>query len=103
MSYHNFDTVILQGNDNIEIDEADTMTIGKLVHLRDIRDIRNDNFSVVTELFDGKNYELIESNQSDDFIISDRILSTAVAQVSEDKLLGEAFRELFRPGGRTFF
>ena len=103
ISYQDFDGVIIEGNDKVGVDKADTMTLAILVHLRDIREGSDSNFPIVIELFDGKNYELIDSDRSDDFILSDNVLSAVVAQVSEDKLLGEVFRELFRPDGSEIY
>jgi K+/H+ antiporter YhaU regulatory subunit KhtT len=103
IQYQNFDSVIVQGNDKVEIEEADAMTISTLVHLRDLRKKNDGNFPIITEFFDGKNSELVESVKLDDFIISDSILSMAVAQVSENKLLGEVFRELFQPEGSEIY
>ena len=99
IEYTEFGHVLIQGNENLDIEEADTITLSTLIYLREIRDKSGKYFPIVTELFDSSNHELIQSSESDDFIISDNIISAAVTQISENKLLADVFSELFRPEG----
>jgi len=103
IDYSRFDTIILQGNNHIDIEDADTLTMATLIHLKEIRDINNYEYSVVTELFDSKNHDLMRANQTDDFIISDEIISSAVAQIAENKLIASVFRELFKSVGSEIY
>ena len=99
VKFQEFDHVLIQGNANLDIEEADTITLSTLIYLREIRDKSGKYFPIITELFDSANHELIQSAESDDFIISDNIISAAVTQISENKLLADVFNELFRPEG----
>jgi len=98
-----FRSVILQGDDSLPSEEADTLTISSLIHLRDIRKNINYKFSILSELFIGNNRDLVRSSESDDFIISENIISSAVTQVSENKILSNVFRELFKPEGSEIY
>ena len=99
IEFEEFDHVLIQGNENLDIEEADTITLSTLIYLREIRDKSGKYFPIITELFDSANHDLIQSAESDDFIISDNIISAAVTQISENKLLADVFNELFRPEG----
>ena len=103
IDYPRFDTIILQGNNHIGIEDADTLTMATLIHLKEIRDVNNYEYSIVTELFDSKNHDLMRANQTDDFIISDAIISSAVAQIAENKLIASVFRELFKSVGSEIY
>lgn len=83
--------------------EADSRTLVTLVHLRDIRDKINQQFTIVSEILDVRNRELLELNQADDFILSERLVSLAMAQISENKELGPLFEELFQPEGSEIY
>ena len=83
--------------------EADSRTLVTLVHLRDIRDKTNDHFTIVSEILDVRNRELLELNQADDFILSERLVSLAMAQISENKELGPLFTEIFQPEGSEIY
>ena len=103
IDYSRFDTIILQGNNDLEIEDADTLTMATLIHLKEIRENHNYEFSIVTELFDSKNHNLMKANQIDDFIISDELISSAVAQIAENKLIASVFRELFKSEGSEIY
>ncbi len=83
--------------------EADSCTLITLVHLRDIRDKANLQFTIVSEILDVANRELLQLNQADDFILSDRLVSLAMAQIAENKALGQFFEELFQPEGSEIY
>ena len=47
----------------------------------------------------GRNRELAHVARADDFVVSDKLLSLLMAQISENKELGAVFQELFHPDG----
>ena len=51
--------------------------------------------AAISELFDTNNHELIQNSQVDDFILSEKFISSAIAQISENKRLAKVFSELF--------
>jgi ion channel POLLUX/CASTOR len=103
IDFSKFRAVIIQGNEDIGIENSDTLTMSLLINLRDIRDNVDFSFAILTELFDGNNQNIVKSVQSDDFIISDIIINSAVVQISENKLLAEVFKELFKSDGSEIY
>jgi len=95
--------VLFSRTDGYSNQEADSFTLITLVHLRDIRDKANQQFTIVSEIMDIANRELLQLNQSDDFILSDRLVSLAMAQIAENKALGKLFEELFQPEGSEIY
>jgi ion channel POLLUX/CASTOR len=103
IEFINYQCIILQGDNSLSAEDADTRTISTLIHLRDIRDNGSHGFSILSELFVGSNRDLIRSGKGDDFIISERIISSTVTQISENKLLARVFKELFVPEGSEIY
>lgn len=94
-----FNNVIILGNDNIETQEADAKTLIALLHIRNMVSESAKNFNIVSEMFDIKNRELAEITDADDFIISDRIISLMISQLSENKDFQKVFNILFDAEG----
>ena len=78
-------------------------TIKRMIYIRKIRKIKNLNFRIITELLETNNHELLKEKNSDDFIISEKLVSSAVAQISENKELSNVFNELFIPEGSEIY
>lgn len=86
--------------DRLEVaTEADAQVLVALLHLRDIAEISNRPFSVVSEMRDARSRDLAEVARADDFIISDRFLGLLLAQVAENPDLAAVFGDLFDPEG----
>lgn len=83
--------------------EADARTLITLLHLRDIADRLNQDFSIVSEMLDIRNRELADATRADDFIVSDKLISLLLSQVSENRELAEVFNELFSPTGSEIY
>jgi voltage-gated potassium channel Kch len=83
--------------------QADARTLVTLLHLRDIAEKTGHRFSIVSEILDFRNRELAEVTHVDDFIVSDRLVSLLLAQVSENKHLMEVFNDLFNPVGSEIY
>jgi hypothetical protein len=54
-------------------------------------------------MLDSRNRELAEVTRADDFIVSDRLVSLMLAQVSENKDLAAVFEDLFDPEGSELY
>ena len=54
-------------------------------------------------MLDVRNRELAEVTQADDFIVSDKLISLMLAQVSENKDLNAVFDDLFDPDGSEIY
>ena len=65
--------------------------------MREIREINNYQLTITSELLDIENRMLIETKDNDDFVVSDHLVSLAMAQISENKSLGPIFNSLFDP------
>ena len=99
-----YDHVIVLGySDQLDHQEADTRTLLTLLHLREIADQNGQSFSIVSEMLDDRNRELAEITHADDFIVSDRLVSLLMCQVSENKELSAVFEELFNSEGSELY
>lgn len=103
IDFQKYKSIIIQGSQDIDIELSDTLTMSLLINLRDIRDKSALRFGILTELFDGNNQDIVKSLKSDDFIVSDIIINSAVVQISEDKMLATVFEELFKPEGSEIY
>jgi len=54
-------------------------------------------------MLDTRNRALAEVTQADDFIVSDKLVSLLLAQVSENKALNAVFTDLFDPDGSEIY
>lgn len=91
--------IVLSYSDQLELQDADSHTLITLLHLRAIAEQSGDNFSIVSEMLDVRNRELAEVTRADDFIVSDKLVSLLLAQISENKRLADVFADLFDPEG----
>ncbi len=98
-----FDHVIVLAQDDLSPQEADARTLVTLLHLRDIADRKGVDLSIVSEMLDVRNRQLAEVTRADDFIVSDRIVSLMLAQVSENKALNAVFADIFDPEGSEIY
>jgi ion channel POLLUX/CASTOR len=95
--------VILLSNLDLEPQLADARTLVTLLHLRDIASSLNHPFSIVSEMMDVRNRQLAEVTRADDFVISDKLISLILSQISENKALGTVFDDLFDPEGSEIY
>ena len=82
---------------------ADARTLVTLLHLRDIAERRDAEFSIVSEMLDDRNRQLAEVTQVDDVIVSDKVVSLMMAQISENKHLAQVFTQLFSASGSEIY
>jgi voltage-gated potassium channel Kch len=95
--------IVLPYSDALGTQEADARTLITLLHLRDIGERTNSSFSVVSEMLDMRNRDLAEVSRADDFIVSDRLVSLVLSQVSENRALGAVFADLFSAEGSEIY
>ena len=69
------------------------------MHLRDIARKINIDLRISTEMMDLRNRRLAEVTAEDDFVVSDRLISLTLAQISENKALSQVYSELFDATG----
>ena len=95
--------ILLSYSDVLDAHQADARTLITLLHLRDIADRTGHTFSIVSEMLDIRNRKLAEVTRPDDFVVSDRLISLILSQVSENKALGAVFTDLFSPKGSELY
>jgi hypothetical protein len=95
--------IVLSYSDSLEPQEADARTLVTLLHLRDMADHSKRNFAIVSEMLDVRNRELAEVTRADDFIVSDKLISLMLSQISENKDLTAVFQDLFDPEGSELY
>ena len=95
--------IVLSNSDGSGGDDADSRTLVSLLHLREIAERSGRSFSIVSEMLDDRNRELAEIARADDFIVSDRLVSLMMCQVSENKEYAAVFEELIDPEGSELY
>jgi voltage-gated potassium channel Kch len=99
-----FDHVIVLCDTGLDDPQrADARTLVTLLHLRDIAERRGAKFSIVSEMLDDRNRELAEVTQVDDVIVSGKVVSLMMAQISENKHLSQVFTQLFSASGSEIY
>jgi hypothetical protein len=96
--------LIVLSDHNRETHAADSKTLVTLLHLRDIKDKTGKEFSIVSEMRDIRNRNLAEeAGTINDFVVSGKIISLFVTQLSENKYLNAIFEDLFDPAGSELY
>jgi len=89
--------------DRYDPQRADARTLVTLLHLRDIAATIGHPFSITSEMADVRNRTLAEVTRADDFIVSDRLISLLLTQISENKRLNAVFSDLFDAEGTEIY
>lgn len=95
--------ITLSYSDILPMQEADARTLITLLHLRDMQEKSGKHVPVVSEILDNRNRELADVTRADDFIVSNKLGSLMLSQVSENKHLMAVFEDLFNPEGSEFY
>jgi voltage-gated potassium channel Kch len=95
--------IVLSYIDNMEIQQADSKTLITLLQLRHISEQENIDMSIVSEMMDLRNRALAEVTKADDFIVSDKMISMLIAQISENKALMRVYNDLFQEEGSEIY
>jgi ion channel POLLUX/CASTOR len=95
--------IVLSYSDTKEVQEADACTLMTLLHLRDIAERSHTEMSLVSEMLDVQNCTLAEVTHANDFIVSKKLISLIITQVSENKALNAVFTEIFDPDGSEIY
>ena len=98
-----FDHIIVLSYDHLDPQRADARTLITLLHLRDMAARLDLDLNVVSEMLDDRNRELAEVTQADDFIVSDKLISLMLSQISENDRLQEVFDTLFSSEGSEIY
>jgi voltage-gated potassium channel Kch len=98
-----FEHVILLSYNDLPMQEADAKTLITLLHLRNLADAAGTRLSIVSEMMDMRNRALAQIARADDFIVSDKLVSLMMSQLSENKNLDKVFRVLFSSEGSEIY
>lgn len=98
-----YDHVIILCDDHKDVQEADSSVLITLLHLRDISEKTGMKFSVVSEIMDFRNKKLAEVTKVNDFIVSEKLVSLIMSQVSENPKLNGVFQDLFDADGSEIY
>ncbi len=98
-----FEHVILLSYDDLPMQEADAKTLITLLHLRNLADAAGTRLSIVSEMMDMRNRALAQIARADDFIVSDKLVSLMMSQLSENKNLDRVFKVLFSSEGSEIY
>ncbi|MCB9223626.1 MAG: NAD-binding protein [Crocinitomicaceae bacterium] len=104
LNVHEFTQIIVLSNTRrLNVQEADSQTLMTLLHLRDLIDIAGTQVRIVSEIMDVRNRELASVTKADDFVVSDKLISQLVSQVSETKELVNVFNDMFDADGSEVY
>lgn len=99
-----YDSVqVLCYTNDVPMQEADANTLITLLHLRRICDEQDKDLKIVSEMLDIRNRDLAEVTKADDFIVSDKLISLMMSQVSENKQLMGVFNDLMDAEGSEIY
>ncbi|GAB2609949.1 lipoprotein [Streptomyces capparidis] len=97
-----YDSVIVLGDDGpdgADPSRADDRTLVTLLHLRALQTATGRELPVVTELRDDRNRLLAPVREGADFIVSGRLVSLLMTQISQNRHLADLFAQLFDAAG----
>jgi voltage-gated potassium channel Kch len=100
-NYHH--VIVLSYSNTKDVQEADACTLMTLLHLRDMAERSQKDISIVSEMLDLQNRTLAEVTHADDFIVSEKLISLIMTQVSENKALNAVFTDIFDPDGSEIY
>ncbi|MEU6760784.1 hypothetical protein ABZ936_31265, partial [Streptomyces sp. NPDC046685] len=82
---------------------TDDRTLVTLLHLRAIGEAAHRELALTTEMADDGNRLLAPVREGADFIVSGRLISLLMTQISESRHLAGVFEELFRAEGNELY
>ena len=104
MHLEQYDYIIILSYQNyFEIQEADAQTLITLLHMRNFTEKYGHKYKIVSEMMDVRNRQLADITSADDFIVSDKLISLLMSQVSENKFLMKVFDDLFDADGSEIY
>ncbi|MFI7064588.1 hypothetical protein ACIBL3_26595 [Kribbella sp. NPDC050124] len=83
--------------------QADARTLLTLLHLRDLAQQLGDPYSIVSEINDEANREIAQVTKADDFVVSEKLISLLLTQLTENRHLAAVFAQLFSPDGAEIY
>ncbi len=103
LSPGDFQHVIVLADDELGGEPADARTLVQLLHLRDVKNRNGYGYAIVGEITDDANRGLAQVTRADDFVVSTKMISLMLAQLSRNPMLSDVFHELFDPRGSDIY
>lgn len=109
ISPYSYDTVLIlaQKPDNIVPKRVDADTLLLLLLLREIggeQSIENqEKTKIITQVLDSENQDLILQTDVDDFIISNKLITMVLAQMSEEPRIKKLYDDIFSEEGSEIY
>ncbi len=97
------DHVLLLSDNNCDDSTSDSMTLLKLVHLRDIYDKENKTFNITSEMKNVINQKLAQIARVNDLVIGSNIINLISTQISQNRALSYIFKELLSANGAEIY
>lgn len=97
------DSVLVLSGDSGNAEEEDSKTLLLLLHIRNIAKNHNYDFSLTSEMQTSENEELASVTEVNDFVISSKITSIILTQISYERALKQIFEELLEERGSEIY
>lgn len=101
-----YDNVIIlsQEIDEQRPDKIDSDTLIILLWLRKVKEgVTNNKTKIITQVLNSENQEIITQTDVDDFIISNKLITMILAQLSEEPLIKLLYDDLFSEDGSEIY
>ena len=101
--YHNI-VILSQDFDEQSADKIDSDTLIILLLLRKIKsNLSNVTTKIITQVLNSDNQEIITQTDVDDFIISNKLITMILAQLSEEPLIMKFYEDIFSEDGSEIY
>lgn len=97
------DHVVVLSDHESDEDEADVDNIMRIMKLREIRDDKEEPFSITAELRRERNQKLADTGDGTDFIVALNMISLFLSQLADRPVFGPVFKELLSNEGNELF
>jgi hypothetical protein len=102
-----YDNIIIlsQNTDELNSDKIDSDTLIILLLLRNIKQESETKVTtnIITQILNSENQEIITQTDVDDFIISNKLITMILAQLSEKPLIKKLYDDLFSEDGSEIY
>ena len=95
--------VVLSDDTLDDPEEADMASIFRILNLRDIRERKDLDFNITSEMHLERNQTLIASDDNTDFIVASNMVALFLAQLAENPELFAAFSEILSNEGNELY
>ena len=95
--------LIVSRSEQFAPQQADARTLVTLLHLRDIAEKSRAEYTITSEMLSVQNRDLAVVTRADDFIVSNRLVSLLLSQISENRELNTVFNALFAADGAELY